>query len=159
MIHVFRIPGISEKGCLANLKSKCTAIESVNTEYCFNIQSDAPGRPNTSTMKKIMWILTETFEIDQTREGHSFLPEHDAQNGVIVLEYGPRLAFRTAWSSNCESMFKACGIQRIHRVERSRRFAIRSSRPLTDDEVHSIDACLHDIMVECRYVSSLQSFE
>jgi phosphoribosylformylglycinamidine synthase len=41
-----------------------------------------------------------------------------------VLEVGPRLSFTTAWSANAVSICKACGLDEVTRIERSRRYKL-----------------------------------
>merc|ERR1711991_591551 len=56
-------------------------------------------------MDKLMWLLSETFSPQKTRERASYLSEY-MKNSIdknIILEFGPRLVFTTAWGSNCIS--------------------------------------------------------
>ena len=129
--------------CHRNLKS----------EFCFNVESTQ--LLSMSDVKKLLWLFAETFEPQLT--GHtSFLR---AGASEVIVEVGPRLAFSTAWSSNCVAMCQACGIPSITRVERSRRFLLTSSPPLNEQELHLFASYVHDRMTECVYPSKLMTFE
>ena len=49
-----------------------------------------------------------------------------AMDGSVsyVVEVGPRLSFTTAWSANAVSICKACGLNEVYRIERSRRYKL-----------------------------------
>jgi phosphoribosylformylglycinamidine synthase len=79
---------------------------------------------------------------------------------VFLIEVGPRMAFSTAWSSNSASMFLACGIPCIKRIERSRRFkVITTPTALNPQEMVEFTHLIHDRMTECVYSEPLLSFE
>ncbi|MEW6570465.1 MAG: phosphoribosylformylglycinamidine synthase [Nitrospirota bacterium] len=44
--------------------------------------------------------------------------------GDLIVEVGPRMNFTTAWSTNAVSVCHACGLTRITRIERSRRYKL-----------------------------------
>ncbi|MFC1963576.1 phosphoribosylformylglycinamidine synthase, partial [Chloroflexota bacterium] len=70
-----------------------------------------------------------------------------------VIEIGPRLDFDTAYSTNAVAICHACGLGKIVRVERSKRYLI----PTEKDRERFIDEN-HDRMTECPYPESLRSF-
>ena len=156
---------------------------------------------SANDIEKILWLLSETFEpqlihINQsffnypinTESNSSSINDDSTSNNnnqtsssesigngdSLIIECGPRLAFSTAWSSNCLSMFHACGITCISRIERSRRYRLKylnpSSLPLsssssssssskfTKADVDYISSFLYDRMTECIYTEPLQSF-
>lgn len=89
----------------------------------------------------------------------SFLDEFHFENcSEWILEIGPRLAFATAWSSNCESICKACGISSVNRVEKSRRYKVFTSSELSDGQKEDFAAKTFDRMTECIYSNPLTSF-
>ena len=47
-----------------------------------------------------------------------------------VLEVGPRMTFTTAWSTNAVSVCQACGVGAVPRIERSRRYLLRTPSPV-----------------------------
>lgn len=153
MIHIFRTPGPDGLALVRRCHEKGLAsIESIESEYCFNVDAGAAGL-YAEEKAKLLWLFTETFEPEQTREGASFLG-----GAGLLVEVGPRLAFSTAWSSNCLSMCEACGIRSVARIERSRRFLVRSCSPLSAAEETLFASLVHDRMTECPYAQPLQSF-
>ena len=156
MIHFFRVPGgQSEEKVLQLTKDKIPSIISVKTESCFNV-----GVKNLSAEErtKLLWLFTETFEPENTGD-KSFLATTGASNSAII-EVGPRLAFSTAWSSNCVSMCQACGVTSVDRIERSRRYLITTepSVPITSQIIAAFAGMFHDRMTECVYTEPLMSF-
>lgn len=121
MLHIYRIPGSLPQKVLRKVNTLIPTIENVETEYCFNVEllSSSEGIP-VIEKDKLLWLLSETFQPQLCREGSSFL----IPDGGVIVEVGPRLAFRTAWSSNCASMCQGCGITAVGRIERSRRFKL-----------------------------------
>lgn len=101
------------------------------------------------------WLLAETFEENGFRDS-SFL-KTDSANKTLV-EVGPRLTFSTAWSSNAISIVRDCGLSNITRMERSRRYLLHLSAPLTAEELTSFQKIVHDCMTECVYDVPLQTF-
>jgi len=45
-----------------------------------------------------------------------------------IIEVGPRMNFTTAWSSNAVSVCHACGLTKVKRIERSRRYRLIAAR-------------------------------
>ena len=101
----------------------------------------------------LRWLLSETFEPDRFGRG-SLL----AGAGTL-LEVGPRMNFTTAWSTNAVSICHACGLNKISRIERSRRYLIRSFAPLDADRCAAFLNRVHDRMTECRYAEPLSTFD
>ncbi|MFC1902566.1 phosphoribosylformylglycinamidine synthase [Chloroflexota bacterium] len=116
-------------------------------EYCFNVQTSAPL--TNEELEILRWLLAETFEIDNFREV-SFLEPAEAEN---VIEIGPRLDFDTAYSTNAVAIFHACGLEKVIRVEYSRRYLL----PFGYDRGRFINEN-HDRMTECPYPEPLRSF-
>lgn len=114
-------------------------------EYCFNVESSSPL--TAEELKTLRWLLAETFEQDSFGE-KPFL------TGKRVVEIGPRLNFETAFSTNAVAICHACGLDKITRIERSRRLAM----PPGSEEAQFI-ADSHDRMTECLYPQPLSTFE
>jgi phosphoribosylformylglycinamidine synthase len=114
-------------------------------EYCFNIETSAPLA--AGDLRILRWLLAETFELEHFGE-KSFLKR--VRN---VVEVGPRMDFETAYSTNAVAICHACGIEKVTRIERSRRY-------LLPPEVDRDDfiARNHDRMTECPYRERLKSF-
>eukprot|EP01031_Cornospumella_fuschlensis_P047067 gene47067-57638_t len=136
LLHIYRYPGESEKKILRKVQDKLPIISSVRTEFCFNIEVTNPeGIPRHEKLA-LLWLLGETFEPNQIRENDPFLALKSSDNSgsdqyEVVVEVGPRLAVRTAWSSNCSAICSACNINSIGRMERSRRYLVTSASPLS----------------------------
>ena len=154
-IHYYRIPGSSEIQTLQKLKTKYDNIIDVKSEYCFNIDI-GDSKLSAKEEEILIWLLRETFEPKQFSNS-TFL--NGSKDKSILIEVGPRLAFSTAFSSNCISMCQACGISSIARIERSRRYLITVSESIPSDKMHDIVNLLHDRMTECHYETTLTSFD
>ena len=123
LLHFYRIPALSpalEKRLLeAVLREISPDVSSIETEFCFNIEVNEPLSKDDFSI--LGWLLSETFNpagfSDKSFLGH----------GDMVLEVGPRMNFTTAWSSNSVSVFRACGLEKVVRIERSRRFRLSFS--------------------------------
>ena len=155
LLHLFRTPGLStarRDALLQTAQQRVSPnIQGIETEYCFNI--DAGGEPTADELRILSWLLRETFEPDQ------FGPESFLGSDGVVLEVGPRMNFSTAWSTNAVSICHACGLDRIRRIERSRRFRLETATPLSEEQRSGFLALVHDRMTECPYPEPLESFE
>jgi phosphoribosylformylglycinamidine synthase len=162
VLHFFRIPGPqSEQKVLQLIRDRLPTVTSVQTEACFNVDCTG-GSLSGEERSKLLWLFTETFEPELTKDT-TFLaikPGHESYSAIV--EVGPRMAFSTAWSSNCVSMCQACGINSVTRIERSRRYLISTSGPsvpLKKEDIAAFAALVHDRMTECVYTAPLKSFE
>ncbi|MGB5999051.1 MAG: phosphoribosylformylglycinamidine synthase, partial [Thermoanaerobaculia bacterium] len=155
LLHLYRAPGLSATRRVALLeKAKdqiSTDIRGLETEHCLNIDTSSELTP--AERDALGWLLRETFEPDRFG-ATSFL----GTNGE-VLEVGPRMNFSTAWSTNAVSICRACGLDKISRIERSRRYLLETSTPLTDEQKAVFLATVHDRMTECPYPEPLTSFD
>lgn len=113
-------------------------------EYCFNIQT----RESLTEIefKQLTWLLAETFDPDN----FSLTP---FITGERVVEIGPRMNFSTAWNTNALSIFRSCGIAKIIRVERSRRYKIPA-----DVAREEFIRSHHDRLTEAVYANPLATF-
>ncbi len=132
-------------------------IKDIKTEYCFYVEA----KEDLSTTEEglLCWLLSETFE-PATFSLRSFLTDHGSRvtdHGII--EVGPRMNFTTAWSSNAVSVCQACGLAKITRIERSRRFVLETTSVMPKDQVDKFASELHDRMTECIYPEQLTTFE
>jgi phosphoribosylformylglycinamidine synthase len=200
LLHFYRIPALSpaKKSALLSAASQkmSSEIRDIETECCFNIEAAAPLTEEESRV--LRWLLAETFEPENFSE-ESFLVRN---NGVIarsettkqsdkveiaspsarnddsfIIEVGPRMNFTTAWSTNAVSVCHACGLKKIIRIERSRRYKVifedsvqgfkdsrvqvrsqllESSNPRTLGPFLDL---IHDRMTECPYPETLTTFE
>ncbi len=154
--HLFRSPGLTEaklNALVSIVHARVTElVEDIGTEYCFNVQTSAPL--SDEEQRTLTWLLSETFEPEAFGD-HSFLNPTCGP----VLEVGPRLSFSTAWSTNAVAICRACGLDKVLRIERSRRYLLHSPSVLNQDQLSSFLALVHDRMTECLYPAPLQSFE
>lgn len=114
-------------------------------EYCFNIEISAPL--TDGELARLRLVLADGF-LPET------VTDTPALAGPRVVEVGPRLNFATAWSSNLVSICRATGLDKVSRVERSR----RCLAPEGEDPA-AFAAGRHDRMTECLYLEPLTTFE
>ena len=115
-------------------------------QYCFNVDTSAPLTPNERSI--LRQLLADGF-ISETLSETPIQPE-----GREVVELGPRMNFATAYSTNIVAICQSCGLQKVNRIERSRRYLLPSG----------VDkGCFirehHDRMTEFLYDQPLQTFE
>jgi phosphoribosylformylglycinamidine synthase len=115
-------------------------------QYCFNVQTSAPLNPNELSVLK--QLLADGF-ISETLSEKPVNPEKRE-----VAELGPRMNFATAYSTNIVAICETCGLQKVTRIERSRRYLL----PAGVDKGRFVREH-HDRMTECLYDRPLESFE
>ncbi len=125
-------------------------VERVSSEFCFYVESEEDLAEQELSV--LEYALSETFEPEQFGQ-ESFLED----TYPTILEYGPRLNFETAWSSNAVEICHRSGAHRVRRLERSVRLGL--SVELTDEQAEQILAPLHDRMTQMRYREPLVSFD
>lgn len=114
-------------------------------EYCFNVEVTSPLTEEELTHLSL--VLAEGFLLGTVSAKPNLIGER-------VVEMGPRLNFATAWSSNMVSICQAIGIDKVTRVERSRRYLVPDS-----ENKEEFIAANHDRMTECPYPEPLTTFE
>jgi phosphoribosylformylglycinamidine synthase len=67
--------------------------------------------------------------------------------------------FTTAWSTNAVSVCHSCGLSKIRRIERSRRYTLLADAPLTQTQTAAFLSAVHDRMTECPYSRPLETFD
>jgi phosphoribosylformylglycinamidine synthase len=151
----------------ADLALDAAKIETVETERCFNV---LPSRPTLTSVQteRLEWLLAETFERHLFRLEQSFLDNDQnaspSSGGTargrlfLVLEFGPRMAFTSTFSSNAVSICGACDIP-IQRLEASRRYRFTLTEALSEKAMRQLKQLLHDRMTEEEYPSKLDSFD
>lgn len=166
--HFYRIPALTQakrNALLSVVKTTVSPeIEDLETEYCFNVESAENLTPDD--MRILKWILAETFEQENLSE-KSFLTGDfvgarravPLQDSGIILEVGPRMNFSTAWSTNAVSVCHACGLKKITRIERSRRYLLITKAALVKEQIDEFLGEVHDRMTECPYPEPLNTFE
>jgi phosphoribosylformylglycinamidine synthase len=116
-------------------------------EFCFNIETTEPL--NDEEISRLQFLLSDGFVQDSVRRSPFFNSQE-----MNVVELGPRLNFATAWSSNMVSICQATGLQRVTRIERSRRYRLEGE---TDRDKFIAEH--HDRMTETFYPEPLTTFE
>jgi phosphoribosylformylglycinamidine synthase len=163
LFHLFRTPALSKfqtDGLLATARQTVSrAITAIESEFCFNVASSSPLTGDE--MRLLRWLLAETFEPEQFSDVSFLNPQSAIRNPHLLLEVGPRMSFTTAWSTNAVSVCHACGLGKITRIERSRRYLLklagRSGK--AQDLREAFLPLVHDRMTECPYRSPLTTFE
>jgi phosphoribosylformylglycinamidine synthase len=161
LFHLFRTPALSAyqtAGLLATAQQTVSpAIRGIETEFCFNVAAAQPL--DADEMRLLRWLLAETFEPEQFSD-KSFLTL-DPGPRTLVLEVGPRMNFTTAWSTNAVSVCHACGLTKITRIERSRRYLLQldDASAMTHELRTLFLSLVHDRMTECPYPEPLTTFE
>jgi phosphoribosylformylglycinamidine synthase len=115
-------------------------------EYCFNVETSAPL--NAEELSILRQLLTDGF----ISESISTKPINPG--GRNVVELGPRMNFATAYSTNLVAICHTCGLDKVLRIERSRRYTL----PGEVDKGHFVQEH-HDRMTECVYDRPLETFE
>lgn len=155
----YRRPAISKTkkdNLLNELREKVSPlIEDIDSEFCFYI--DISEALNEEELNVLRWLLSETFEYYNFGDS-TYIGEEG------ILEFGPRLNFTTPWSSNAVSIFTSCGIDKIRRIERSRRFNLILKDKTRLSSIHSFiitshSSIFYDRMTEMPYKERLKTFE
>lgn len=165
MIYRYKQPALTasdKRGLVALLEKEFRSgpIPDLITEYCFYIESSDPLLE--SEIEVLTWLLRETFEPDNFG-AESFLDGGAEESGIV--EVGPRMNFMTAWSTNAVSVCHACGLSKIRRIERSRRYRVirgGGSGPGPTGLLSLLKdhpSLFYDRMTECHYPARLLDFE
>ena len=161
IIHYFRTPALSsakESDLLSALRHEISSkIENIKTEFCFNIEASEPL--TADELKTLGWLLSETFEPGHYSDRSLLLDLASEMKDHYLLEIGPRMNFTTAWSSNAVSVCHSCGLDKITRIERSRRYLLKLISPLSREARARFIEYVHDRMTECPYPEPLRTFE
>ncbi len=180
LLHLYRKPALSlskKNDLLSIIKQRVSPeIRDLETEYCFNIETTAPL--TNEELNTLRWLLAETFE-PENFFSESFLintlPTPPLLKGGwgelchCLFEVGPRMNFTTAWSTNAVSICHACGLTKISRIERSRRYKFIFSEQSSVNNKQLADFYLslvtrhsslfYDRMTECPYPEPLTAFK
>ncbi|HWR89259.1 MAG TPA: AIR synthase-related protein, partial [Dissulfurispiraceae bacterium] len=168
IMHLYRSPALSpyqKEQLLAKARDVgMTVLADIRSEYCFNVEASAALTNNELAV--LRWLLAETFE-PSFFSAESFLsgpaPAGASQDAPYrIVEVGPRMNFTTAWSTNAVSVCHACGIGKIIRIERSRRFGLLFSTEAGTARIEQslplFPGLVHDRMTECPYPAPLATF-
>ena len=119
--------------------------EKENLEFCFNVEV----REELTKDERVVLrgVLAEGFIESNIQEKSCFKDDE-------VLEVGPRLNVATAFSTNAVGICHACGLDKLLRIEKSRRYLILGAENKAEFTEKN-----HDKMTECVYPKTLDSFE
>ncbi len=121
----------------------------VQAEWCYYVETSKAL--DSGEMKRLRWLICETFEPDGTSE-ESYLPASGSR-----LEIGPRLNFETPWASTARQICLSVGLEKVVRMERSRRFGFVET--LNQPERSALLGVMCDRMTQMEYVKGPASFE
>jgi len=155
LLHYFRIlpgGGNSSARLFNRFHELLEDLEALRLEYCFNVQIQRAL--DSGEQRRLGWLLAETFE-EHAFSDQSFL---DPSRGIII-EFGPRMSFSTAFSTNAVSICHGCGLDAVSRIERSRRYQLLGVFKLPSAIRDAFLGMAHDRMTECVYEEPLRSFE
>lgn len=114
-------------------------------ENCFNVETKE--LLTNEEIKILKQLLSDNFVAENIQDQSAL------GSGGKIVELGPRLNFATAFSTNAVSICRSIGLNKVIRLEISRRYIL----PAGADEDEFIRAH-HDRMTECRYLSPLENF-
>jgi len=134
------------------LDEESNRIRDVATESCFNVEPET--ELSEKQVKDLEWLLAETFDPSALQLEKSSL---EASGNAWVVEFGPRMAFTSAFSSNAVSICQMCNIP-ISRLELSRRFRFELTAALSDKAKETIKHKLHDRMTQEEYKVPISKF-
>lgn len=157
ILHLYRTPALSSfeaEALLETVRQAAPSVKKIETEFCFNIGT--ASELETEEMRLLRWLLAETFEPENFSD-RSFLPHSKG----LILEVGPRMNFTTAWSTNAVSICHVCGLKKVTRIERSRRYllVLDDDAVLPQGQQAEFLSLVHDRMTECAYPAPLETFE
>ena len=152
----FRTPALSlikKELLLAEMKKISPDIVGLATEWCFYVETDRQLSGEELTI--LNWLLSETFEPAQF--GQASLIQKEGK----YFEVGPRQGLVTPWNTSAVDICRACGLTKVTRLERARRYALvlDPNVQLRDDEAKAINRLLYDRMTEQVYAEPLRAFE
>jgi phosphoribosylformylglycinamidine synthase len=161
LIYRYKKPimaGAGNKNLLTSAKQQISPeVLDIKTEYCFYIESNE--RLSPEELEILRWLISETFQPEHF-SSESFLADARSESDEhCIIEFGPRMNFSTAWSTNAVSICHACGLSKVTRIERSRRIRIDSAAGIDRSQVEKFAAELHDRMTECVYPEQLRTFD
>ena len=151
------LPSCKEELKALGLVEDSEKISGVETESCFNVQMTKELTDLQTS--RLEWLLAETFEKDNLHlEKSSFDLEPASSSEVWQVEFGPRMTFTSAFSSNAVSICKGCDLP-VGRLEQSRRYRFALTAALSSDAIKVLKAMLHDRMTEEEYLAPLTTFD
>ena len=187
IIHYYRKITEPPTALLSSLRTELTNhgythvsehLTQIEVEYCYNVLLLPAVTLTAEQTKRLEWLLAETFEPRLLQKQSHFSVKNDEDTEkTMIIEYGPRMTFTSAFSSNATSICQACDIP-VTRLELSKRYQLHlctaSSTPTTtssttivdestkllkDSVLKIIHSTLHDRMTQQVYDTPLVSFD
>eukprot|EP00535_Pseudo-nitzschia_heimii_P003529 CAMPEP_0197185178 /NCGR_PEP_ID=MMETSP1423-20130617/11355_1 /TAXON_ID=476441 /ORGANISM="Pseudo-nitzschia heimii, Strain UNC1101" /LENGTH=1318 /DNA_ID=CAMNT_0042636165 /DNA_START=14 /DNA_END=3970 /DNA_ORIENTATION=- len=166
IIHYYRkietphslLPSCKEQLISLGLGEDAEKITDVERESCFNVQLSVPGDLEAIQKDRLEWLLAETFEKDCLALEKSFFDVASPSSKFWQVEFGPRMTFTSAFSSNACSICRACAVP-VERLELSRRYRFHLAEDISDESIKELKKMLHDRMTEEEYDKPLTSFD
>jgi phosphoribosylformylglycinamidine synthase len=163
LFRLYRTPALSSfqtDGLLHAVRQEVfRGVHGIETEFCYNIA--ALSSLTADEMLLLRWLLAETFEPEKFSARSFLAADASHPRPYILFEVGPRMSFTTAWSTNAVSVCHACGLRKITRIERSRRYVLvlAEKMALSRGQRAAFLSLVHDRMTECPYPEPLTTFE
>jgi phosphoribosylformylglycinamidine synthase len=164
IVHYYRktepsdslLPSVKEQLKSLGLSEDAGKITSVETESCFNVQ--ITSELTDVQKERLEWLLAETFEKEYLQLEISAFDKRKANGAFWRAEFGPRMTFTSAFSSNATSICKSCDLP-IPRLELSRRYRFLLIADLSDASITILKSMLHDRMTEEEYTTPITTFD
>ena len=162
VVHLYKTPGLSANQLSAlklNIKRNYPSLTlNIQTELCYNIATQTPLTAEDKS--KLVWLIAEHFHEDSVCDTTTLGVD---EKPTLLLEFGPRLNFATAFSTNAVAICKRIGLVQIERIEVSRRYSF-NVRGCFDEALlkgfkTDVGGMLHDKMTEMVYPEALRSFD
>jgi phosphoribosylformylglycinamidine synthase len=154
------LPSVQEQLKALQLEADAATIVGIETESCFNVQLTADL--SDLQRERLEWLLAETFEKDGLRLETSHFDNNTTtttSSSDWMAEFGPRMTFSSAFSSNAVSICMNCNLP-VSRLELSRRYRfVVGGGALSDKALGLIKSMLHDRMTEEEYLTPLTTFD
>jgi phosphoribosylformylglycinamidine synthase len=166
IIHYYRktetshslLPSCKEQLSSLGLEDDAGKISAIETESCFNVQL-LVDELSSIQKDRLEWLLAETFEKGYLQLEQSFFDLEKADSSSVwQVEFGPRMTFTSAFSSNACSICQACDVP-VERLELSRRYRFLLTSTLSEDGIKALKSMLHDRMTEEEYTKALSTFD
>ena len=163
IIHYYRktepsnslLPSVREELNCLGFAEEASKIVSVDTESCFNVLA-AVSELSVEHTSRLEWLLAETFDRGALKREESTFEAKGSPTWEV--EFGPRMTFTSAFSSNAVSICQACDLP-IQRLEVSRRYVFQLTESIDEKTIILLKSMLHDRMTEEEYPEPLTTFD
>ncbi|KAJ6652382.1 hypothetical protein lerEdw1_011612 [Lerista edwardsae] len=155
VLHYYQRPSETDSGLLRSAQAALGKdVRAAQKELCFNVNWTGEMPPNSQETDLLLWVFGCPFESGDIATKSFLVPEPSD----LLIEIGPRLNFSTAASTNAVSVCWAAGLDKIDRIECSRRYLIKCNQRPSSSQEASLVSLLHDRMTEQCYPKPISSF-